>query len=69
MLECIYEYEFFLTEILWKEKLGSYYKDKQKYANYFSEKLLNLDKDTLDYSSLSKSYFWGSIMEGIESGI
>ncbi|GAB3517501.1 hypothetical protein [Emticicia fontis] len=69
MLECFYEYEFFFKEVLEKETLGHYGRNKQKYADYFAEKLLNLDEDTLDYSNISKSYFWGSFMESIESGI
>jgi len=66
MLECFYEYEKFSLEVLENETLGPYYSNKQKYADYLSDKLRSLDEDTLDFN---KGYFWGSIIEDLERGI
>jgi hypothetical protein len=64
-------YMAFLIDYFWKvvkqsDMFGGYYNNKEKYASWLEDELLKIDGNLHAHDS---SYYWGSMLEGIEQGI
>ncbi|RFS16936.1 hypothetical protein [Emticicia sp. C21] len=63
----MFEFEMFTKEICVKKYFGEIHsQEKKSYLEYLNYRLLQLDKD---FYANDRSYYWGSILEGMEQGV
>lgn len=63
----LFEFEMFIREICIKEYFGDRYslENRKVYLEYLSYRLFQIDQD---FYSNDRDYYWGSILEGMETG-